>query len=336
MHELTASEAATVLAVLSKDGGRESSDLAPSGIPTSTFFATRRKIYDAGWLSDRYVPNPWAIGIASVDCVLAHPGPTERGRLERAWTDSPETVVLWSGLNVLFGVFFRRARVPSDGATGLTLSVTEERGSIPVYFDYSRLWSRFVRLERATGYPRSLGDSLGDRPRLPVSTAAELFQLDANPPETAPRSHRWHSASALSRSQQRALERGLLQSRTVLNVDALPPYDDRALGEIVLISGRLRDGATPADVLGALNQECRVSPLFLAEDGGRLLLVALGQVRAGASPRAKLPRAERSVSSVLDASLTEVQMTVEHTDSVRKLVDHRYDRLIASPSTAGP
>jgi hypothetical protein len=334
MYELTDSEAATVLSILSKDGGGEQSDLGSRGIPTSTFYATRRKIYDAGWLTDKYVPDPRAAGVQSIDCVLAQPDPTERARLERAWASSAETVLLWSGLNSLLAIFFRRGGGPSRVAEGTTVSVSRDTGSVPVYFDYSRSWSRFIRVERQTSYPRSLPIRSPGEPEA-SRAVAEVTLLDQRKEGQPEGPYRWHSSARLSQSQRRLLERGAVRSRTFLNLDALPPYDGRALGEIALLTGELRNGVSSADVLASLNNECAVSPFLLADDGTRLLLLALGQVRADSSKRAKVPRATAPVVATLGAVLKDIRMVVERTDSVRKLVDHRYDLLFSSAVAPG-
>ena len=333
MYELTASEAVTVLSILSKAEDGENSDIGSHGIPTSTFYATRRKIYDAGWVMDRYVPDPDATGVRSIDFVLAQPGPTDRARLERAWGSSADTVVLWSGLNTLFGVFFRRNGGPAKVADGTTVSASRDTGSVPVYFDYSRPWSRFIRVERQTSYPRSLptpssGESASSH------GVAELLALEQGEEDRPGASHRWHSTSRLTPAQQKLVDRGAVRSRTFLNLESLPPYEGRALGEVVLLTGELRKGVSSAEVLAALNNECAVSPFLLADDGTTLLLLALGQVSAESSRRRKLPRATSPVAATLGAALKDLRMAVERADSIRKIIDHRYDRLFST--AAGP
>lgn len=333
MYELTSSEAATVLAILSRGGLGETADIGPAGIPASTYYATRRRMYEAGWLSDRFVPNPWALDVASIDFVLVHPGPTERTRLEQEWAGDDENVLLWSGLNLLLGVFFRGKPVPTRSENGTALSITADSGSVPVYFDFARPWSRFVGADRESGYPRAVGSALGSGERAPRAAVRGLLDLDDHDGGASGTHHPWHSTTGLSRGQQRLLQHRILESRTFLNLDALPPYRGRELGEIVFISGRLREGVSATDVFGALNNECRVSPLLLAEDGARILILALGQVDASTSNRTRVPRATRSVSATLDEALRDVRMTVEHTRSVRRLVDHRYARLVAARRT---
>ncbi len=331
MHELTVSEAATILAILSREGLGDNADIAASGIPASTYYATRRRIYEAGWLSDRYLPNPWASGVASIDFVLAHPGPADRGRLEREWASREGNVLLWSGPNVVLGIFFRpnaEAPSPEDGSR---ISVTPDAGSVPVYFDFSRPWARFIDVERETLYPRPLQPPAGALERTSASKVRELVASDQAGKGEPSAPHRWHSTTDLSRGQQRSLERGLVESRTFLNLDSLPPYRGRELGEIVFLTGRLREGVSSTDVLGSLDRDCRVSPFLLADDGSQVLLLALGQVATAVSRRTRIPRATHSVASTLDEALKGVQMTVEPTWSVMRPTDHRYDRAAPLP-----
>lgn len=335
MYELTTSEAATILAVLARDPELQSSDLGRLGIPPSTFYAVRRKIYEAGWLSDRYLPHPWAYGVEAVDFVLASPPPSERSRIETEWGRSSANVLLWAGLNVLFGVFFRRPGAPPPSAEGARVTITPSDGSIPVYFDYSQSWSRFIRAGGGTGYPRGSG---GAPPRAGHARGSAMSQLlgeDAGAIHAHPAGNGWHSPSGLTRPQRLLLERGEVQSRTFLDVGALPPYQGRVLGEIVFLTGKLREGASATEVLGRLNNDCQVSPVLMAADGASVMLCALGQVGVGTPHRTKIPRAAQHVADALDSSLRDLRMTIEPTGSVRTVIDHRYDRLIGAPG-AGP
>lgn len=329
MYELTVSEAATVLSILSKSKENEGIDPGLPGIPTSTFYAIRRKLYEAGWLSDRYVPMPWSTGIASVECRLSSPGPGDRGRIERDWAACPENVVVWSGTNVIFGVFFLRKSGPALGNEGTTISVTRDSGSLPVYFDYARSWSRFIGVGHGTGYPHSLGDALRSTAR-PIGPAlGGILGRDGPDDHGSTRSRRWHSNSGLSRGEQRLLEGGLVQDRTFLNTDLLPPFEGRALGEIVFLTGSLREGITSADLLDSLNNECQVSPLLLIEANSKVLMIALGQIDPAIPQRTRISRSRQSVVGTIDRALTNTKMMVEPNKSVKRIVDHRYGYLFA-------
>lgn len=329
MYELTVSEAATVLSILSKSQGNEGIDPGLPGIPASTFYSIRRKIYEAGWLSDRYVPMPWSTGMASVECRLISPAPADRGRIEGDWAGRPENVVVWSGPNVIFGVFFIRKHGPAPSTEGTTITVTLDSGSLPVYFDYSRAWSRFIGVGHGTGYPRSLGDASTSTERAYGPALGSLLDRDGAGDHGSTRSHRWHSAAGLSRSDQRILDRGLVQSRTFLNTDVLPPFEGRALGEIVFLTGSLRAGIKSAVLLDILNNECQISPLLFVEANSKVLMMAVGQVDPATPQRTRVSRSGGSVVGTIDRTMTDTKVVVEQSNSVRRLVDHRYNHLFS-------
>lgn len=328
MYDLTASEGATILSVLSRGPRLESSEVELHGLPASTFYAARRKIYSAGWLTDRFVPNPWAVGAEAVDILVASPGLSDGGQLERELVASPATVVLWAGVNALFAVRFRRKGDTSPVAVRASVSVKPDVGSIPVFFDYSRSWSRFIDTDRETGYPRSLGSATPPSDRAARGALSEMLASDGTGNGENPAGHPWHSAGAVTRAQRRLLDADSVQSRTILNVDRVPPFDDRALGEVVFITGELRTATTPGTLLGTLHNDCKISPVLFAADRERVVIIALGQLESGATRRTKIARASAHVAGVLHTALRNAETMVERSDGVRIEVNHRYDRLM--------
>lgn len=333
MYELTASEASTILSVLSRRSSFDGTELDLRGAPASTFYATRRRIYDAHWLSDRYVPNPWPVGLGAVEFILATSGPVERGRLERELATSPQTVVLWVGVNLLFAVRFCREAPESPREDCASISVVPGAGSIPVYFDYSRAWSRFVGIEGETGYPRALGRSVPADDRTRGAALATALAETPSEATAGPRTHLWHSPTAVTRGLQRLLDKELVQSRSLLNVGGLPPFENRTLGESVFLLGELRQEVSPSEVLSTLHNECNVSPILLAENGTEMLIVALGQLVADADRRTRAPRAKGHVVQTLSAALKHLRMAVERNDGVHVSVDHAYGRLLSALPT---
>ncbi len=327
MYELTASEGVTLLSILAREGEGPSVDPHGPGVPESTFYATRRKIYKAGWVTDRFVPNPWATGFSALDCILTSPPAPERDRVEKEWATSPENVLLWSGPNVLFGVFFRRDGMATPVEEGMRVSVTPTSGSIPVYFDYSRLWSRFIGVETMTRYPRAVGGAAIHTERCRTLAFPALLHSDGQAGSAFASAHPWHSLTSLPKNQRLLLEWGLVQSRTFLNVDALPPYEGRLLGEVVFVRGRMRSRVSASNVLSELNQRCSVNPFLLVEDGTSLLLIALGQIAAGEPKRRRVHTADAPVLATLGSLLEDLRVSVERTDSMQYTVNHRYDRL---------
>ncbi len=336
MYELTESEGATILSVLAQVGQGGPGHNGPKGIPPSTFFTIRRKAYEAGWLRDRYVPHPWAAGVGSVECVLARPGATERGVLEDAWARSPDTVVLWSGLNSLFALFYRPPGNRAPSTSGVSVSVEPSQGSIPVYFDYSRLWAHFLGKEERTEYPRSLGGRVSHAEWARTSALSEILRWNDKAVTDGEPARSWNTPAALPRSQQRLLDWGLVQNRTFLNVESLPPYQGRLASELVYLTGKLRPRVTGGEVLSRLQSACGVSPFLLMEDRTNLLLATLGQLEANGAVRKRVRSTSRPVLMELNSLLTEIQVTIERSDSLRKVVDHRYDPLVFRETQGSP
>lgn len=304
-------------------------DLGPEGIPESTFYAIRRKAYEEGWLIDRYVPNPWATGAVSLECILAKPGASERAALEKEWAESPENVLLWSGLNSVFGVFFRKSPDPKPPSNSFSVGVTRTTGSLPAYFDYSRLWARFLGANLSTGYPRSLAFAPDRELKERQTLLRNLLALNVPAGPTPTPRRNWHTPSGLPRSLQRLLDWGVAQSRTFLNAEAVPPYQGRVPSEVVFITGNLKPGSSGGSVLAELNQRCNVSPFLVADNGRAILIVTLGQLMTEAAGRRKVRTTARPVLSTLEPLVGDVQVTIERVDGMKKIVDHRYDRVVA-------
>jgi hypothetical protein len=329
MYELTESEGLTLLTVLARAGENTHRGLEGRSLPSSTFYSVRRRAYEAGWLSDRYVPNPWVNGFSAVECLLAKPSAPDFAAWGKKWAADPENVVLWIGLNSIFGLFFRRNLDSTAWKECTRVRVTPTSGSAPVFFDYSRLWGKFLGAQVPTRYPRPLVTRTLHEDRTRISVLKELLARDAPPGPVPVRSRIWHLPSGLPRSQQRLLDWGIVQSRTFLNVETLPSFRGRIPGELVFITGTLRTGISGAEVLARLNESSNASPFLLMDDGQRMIAATLGQIAAVGGTRKRVPSTSRPVLSTLSPLVDDVQVTIERTDSLRKTVDHRYDRLIS-------
>jgi hypothetical protein len=326
VRELTSAEYRTILAILGHPSATETERIRSSQLPSSTYNVVRRRVFDAGWLADVMVPNPGACGFGAVELSLARPALSHRDELVRSWSSDAECVLLWTGLHAVLGIFFR-ARAPdrsSETATrDGTFRVVARRsgGSVPVYFDYSGLWARFGGEPPRPGYPAGLDAAAATADHRALAAATTLFRPGRTADAGAPR---WTSMFRLTRSPRRALEEGLAQTRTVLRPWALPPYDGRRVGELLLIEGRLRAGTTATRLLGWLTGECAVFPFLLAEGDGRVLIAGLGQTSATALGRVPVPSARRPVMSALTDHLDPVDLLIEPVESVQEQVGHRY------------
>lgn len=341
MKELSPAEYRTILAILAHPRSTERDRIRQARLPSSTFNVARRRVFGEGWLSDVMIPNPGAYGYHSVEVLLARPTVSDRDGLLRTCANDPECVVLWAGIHAVFGVFFRRARRPSptDGTAQPVASdafrvvATQETGTVPAYFDYSGLWARFGAQPRPPGYPAGLRlDSNGADVRgLPEIGSG---WPSGHPPD--PASGSWTSVARLPRALRRALDRGLVQNRTVLNPRAIPALQGRRIGEVIAIRGHLRPGATALGMLNSLTADCHVYPFLVAHGEGKLIVAGMGQLSSAESGRVPVAAARRSVSSVVEQFVDRADVLIEPAESITEVVHHRYPPLEPSNGTGQP
>jgi hypothetical protein len=341
VRELTVAEHRTILAILAHPNATERERIRQSTLPSSTYNVVRRRVFDEGWLSDILIPNPGPCGFAGVEAILTRPSLSAREELLPRWTNDPECVLLWSGVHALFAVFFRwgpgpRPSLPdasAEEAPGLfRVFADRSSGTIPVYFDYSGLWARFGGQPRPPSYP--LGLDVRSAPADPRALAAALGLLSPDP--AAPPAPRWMNLLRLPRPRRRALERGVVQARTVLDVPRVPPFEHRRIGEVVLVQGRLRSGASAPRLLSVLTGECEVYPFFLAEAGGNLILAGMGQTSSNAPGRVLVPSARRPVMAAIAEHLDPADVLIEPTESIDERVAHRFPNRPPATSAGRP
>ncbi|HUI38286.1 MAG TPA: hypothetical protein VLY85_01505 [Thermoplasmata archaeon] len=339
MRELTVAEYRTILSILAHPTASERDRIRLSRLPSSTYNVVRKRVFDEGWLSDSLVPNPGPCGFSGVELLLSRPSLSSRELLVQSWGGDPECVLLWAGVHAVFGIFFRgRTRAPARGpgsegpeAAVFRVFVGRRGGVIPAYFDYSGLWARFGRQPPPPSYPSGLDPESDPAERRGLAAAQVLVRAGAG---AAPVTPRWINLLRLPRSPRRALERGIVQSRTILNLFHLPPFEGRRIGELVLIQGRLRDGSTAHGPLGALVSQCAVYPFLVAEAEGNLLLAGVGQTRSVGPGRVLVPAARRPVLKTLGEHLDPANVLIEPVEAVEEPIGHRYPRAI--PALASP
>ncbi len=334
MHELTESEGRVVLALLDYPGDPRPKELARASIPSSTFYSVRKRAYSEGWLSDRYLPHPWALGVGSVEFALASHSAVDFTEVELRWASDPEVAVLWTGPNTVFAVFFRRGceRAVGQGALGggvASVRLTPSSGSCPAYFDFSALWSRFVGGRAPGTYPRPLAMPLPGHKKLVQHAIFRLLRGPGGAGASYGPTRLWNSPPLLPRSLRRLVETGAVQSRTLLNLESVPPFQGRALGEVVFFTGTLRDGSTGNDLLSAMNGGCGVSPFLAVDDGRNVILATVGALSSQGVGRQRVRYATGPVLPTLRSMIGDLRATVERVDGIRRVVDHTYDRLFA-------
>lgn len=353
-YELTAAEARVIWGILGQPGGSERDRLGLIRLSPSTYHSIRRRSYTGGWLRDAYIPDPVSFGFSHATFVVARPYAERTREVGSRWAAEPGNVLLWSGTQVVFGVFFSRteaaatklrSRVSDSDRVHDAVSVTAnlDEAGVPVYFDYSGLWSHLVALPPPGSYPFSLGlprgdqldesRRLGERDRLRARALSE--RLGA-PSPTGGSGRRFFGLLGLDRHDRQLLESGRIQHRVMLAPEAIPPFEGRRVDQVVWIGGEILPGIDPLSVLAELRQEHHICPFLFTYERGRLLAAFLGQSqpvkREGPSP---VPFGQ-VVRETLSRSLRRIDVSREGVDDLHAPVSHQYERLLEEPPAPAP
>lgn len=341
---LTDAEARVIAVLLAARPDRERERLRLIKVPRSTYHAIRRRAYEEGWLRDRYVPHPLAVGFPLVTFVLSRPYADRFDDHVGLVADEPGTVVVWRGGQVVLSVMFHRSAKEVERLLGridaarlapapTAVTVAIDGPAVPVYFDFEGLWCHVAGLDGTFAYPHGLGGGLFDG-----RAETDAVKLTA---------HQWWATSELVRrpfvatdagrgahlvgplglpfSQRRLLQRGWVVHRTILDPARLPPYQGRAADLVVLVTGTPRMGARPEQLFATLSHESRVYPFLFATGKDRWLFGAMG----GAGPRPSEPSSvRRPVLPTMREYLEGIEILQEPASGFLSSVDHRYDRLL--------
>jgi hypothetical protein len=349
---LTDAEARVLAVLLAARPDRERERLHQVTVPRSTYHSIRRRAYAEGWLRDRYIPHPVAMGRPLVTFLVFRPFADRFEELLAAGAAQPGTVVLWRGSQFVLSVIFHRQPNETSGflqkvsrgrmaPSPVSLTVSTEGPSIPVYFDFEGLWCHVAGFDGTLAYPHGLGGGL-------VDDAGEHRSLTLSP-------HQWWAASELMKrpfvasadgraahlvgplglpfSQRRLLQQGWVVHRTILDPSRLPPYQGRAADQVVLVTGTPRQGARPELLFSTLSRESRVFPFLFVAGDERWLIGALGS----ATPRPQdSTEARRPVLPTMQEYLEGIEILQEPATGFVSEVDHRYDRLLLEPGGPTP
>jgi hypothetical protein len=348
---LTDAEARVIAVLLASRPDRERERLHFIDIPRSTYHAIRRRAYDEGWLRDRYVPHPVAFGRPIVTFLLVRPYADRFDELVREVSDDPGAVVVWRGAQVVLTVHFHKkaadvdrllARIESGrlAPSPWRLTVPTDGPSVPVYFDFEGLWCHVAGFDGTLAYPHGLGGGMEASDDGPAPSglsphqwwaASELVRRPFAAPEQGRGAH-LVGPLGLPFSQRRLLQRGWVVHRTILDPGRLPAYQGRAADLVVLITGTPKERARPEELFATLSRDSRVFPFLFVTGSDRWLFGAMG----GSAP--SLPAqdgARRPVLPTLQAYLQGIEIVQEPAAGFTPAVDHRYDRILPTPSRAG-
>ncbi len=348
VEALTRAEAVVLFSLLGADGSEtERSRIRASRIPRSTFQEAKRRLYLEGYLKNRFVPDPHALGMQGFRFVVARPFVGEMASVARTMADDPHTLTLWVGQTALFAVQAvpgPEADSPNRGLNGpevsgivTTLTATRLPEQVPVFFDTEGTWARVTGAPGPRRYPRGVPCPLGGggegHPRLSPRTAVALRDLLARPFDVSieARNIALVAAPFLPRSQRQLLAQGWAAWRVLPSLSKNLAHEQRALRQLILVTGRLGRELRLRDLTAALALRTGASPFLAATDGTQVLLGAFGGVGArDGSARGG------SVVGTLRATLNDLQIVREDLATLETLLDLRFDRLPPRPAPIPP
>jgi hypothetical protein len=332
-RELTAAEARVISSLLAADARPERERIRSSALSPRTYETARRRVFDAGWVSERFVPDPLAWGFRSLRFDLVQPAPGQESFVSRRLAAAPGAFHLWQGDGLVFAASLLR---PGSSAQAVTssrpdwrLEVDLRQPSVPIYFDFEGAWSRVVGAAGPRVYPRPLPhwpggeSSSGGRP--PDHMAREAESLIRRPfGGTARSSAGGHLGSILGFGGPRgALSSGLVQRRCFLDLAKLPGLGGWQLRSLSFVTGGLRAGTMPVTLHHELLFDGGMTPFLFATDGTSVLIGALSP-----APRSdKVPPRTR-ISEILAKRLEPWVLVGAPVASLSTPVDHRYDQIL--------
>jgi hypothetical protein len=340
VRDLTSAEARAIQALLARNPGQDGVSDPLGVIPRTTYQAIRRRAFDSGWLYERFVPAPAAIGSSGVSIRLIQPFSERRSDLVRQLRSDPSVVVLFASPETVLSVAYDFKDSPRDLSDSShrgdheqvrrswTISVGLATGQLPVYFDYEGGWARLLDGDSTFSYPQPLPESNeGARP----ANTSEVRRLLARPFDHSDpnRSSIRLSPLYLPGRQRRLLLDGNVAQRVFPNLPELPAFRGSRIQRLVFITGRLNGHASVAALLSRLHAECGVSPFLALGDGIRVLIGTLSPAPPGRQ------RSRRPAMEVLSEGLFEIEVIREPVDTFFPVVAHRYDRLLSTGDDSG-
>jgi len=165
MRSITDSEAVAIRALLAALPVSERVRIQETGLGSRTFERIRKRAYAAGWVFDRFVPNPSRTGCPTIFFVLAHPFAEQIEEVQRRMKGLPSNVLLWRWPESVFGVFFsseseERFQSELNPRAGqsetIVVAANGTNRAIPVYFDFEGAWARWTGQPGTLAYPHPI------------------------------------------------------------------------------------------------------------------------------------------------------------------------------------
>jgi hypothetical protein len=338
-REATPAECAVIWSLLAANSISERERIVASGLSPRTYEVARRRVFEAGWVHERFVPDPLAWGYSTLDLLVAQPNPGAGGALVSRLMAAPGVFLIWQGTGVVFAASFatrglgtvRGFTAISSTASGANfqLSLDLDGPSVPIYFDFEGAWSRVLEAAAPRVYPRPLprwsgGGTSGDelpRPRL-RGDAEALIRRPFRQPESLTTGKHLGSLAGLG-AGRRALLAGLVERRCFPDLGKLPGYRGWSLRNVAFHLGELRAGEGPERLYRELLLEGGMTPFLFVTDRRSVLIGALSP-----PPRSKGGTNRRRISEILDGLLESSTLVSAPIDSLSAPMNHQYDRLL--------
>jgi hypothetical protein len=338
---LTDNEALVVRRILGAGSESEENRVRMSGMPRTSYKEARSRVYALGILEDRYVPNPALLSIPTISFLVTHPAPGATVEAARLICNMKGAVVVWAGMEFVFGVLFQRSAAERSkirktvesmsilGEIRCIVSADTSQDSIPVYFDFEGAWSRITGSGSMQKYPRHLPTG-GDAERTWPSArhvAPMVEELLRKPIEDSARNRPPHllGPSLLPRNYRRLIDRGLVEWRTFLGVGRPIVYKGWKLSEVVIIYGRLKDDTGLYPLFQDLVTKCQVYPFLLAAGGGEMIMGNFAVEPVTNAENSGLRSSSQNVTRTISNHLESFRYVRESTESLSVLHSHRYD-----------
>jgi hypothetical protein len=344
VEALTKGEATVLLALLGADWSEtERSRIRASRIPRSTYQEAKRRLYQEGYLKNRFVPDPHALGMRGFRFLIARPFVDEMASVAATLAAEPRTVTLWIGQTALFVV----QTVPemsethgtsgpkANGVSGAVASLIADHPTeqIPIFFDSEGAWARVAGAPGPRRYPRGVpcpsGPEVDPHPRLTPRMAVALRELLARPFDSTvvDRDVARVAAPFLPRNQRHVLAQGWAAWTVLPSFSKKLAHEGRELHQLILVSGSLKPGLRLRHLTDYLVRRTGSSPFLAATDGSQVILAAFGGVGARATPTSDV-----SVLGTLKAALNGLQVVREDLETLDTRLDLRFDRILPIPS----
>jgi hypothetical protein len=343
MNTLSVAEAKVIRELLADRAEPQRIQIHEAGIPRSTFQAVRRKALANGWIFSRYLPNPRLLGVVRVRFDLTRPYADYHSGILRKLQLNHDLVLLWDFPgSILSVVFDRGSQGEANGPESVThalsrtvVQVSPDGQGISSYFDYEGEWSKWSLAANPLAYPRGLSFAgsvqRGSHPLPSWVKIADISGLLARPP--GPENRGLGSLLRLGPARQdrlqRLLEVGALMKRSFLIVENLPSISSGSLTDVVFVSGARARSELDDQPFQDLTTRSRVAPFLFVSDARRVLMAFLAPAPSYVSS------GRVSVMSVLKEHLRDIEVVRERVDTIRRLVDQRFDRLVG-PYTSPP